>query len=167
MAIDNMSSGRRHQNIVVQVVKSFEKIDISLVELKKIVRTVCNRFGPSKVTVSITVVNDAQMQRINKQFLNRNRTSDCLSFDLSDGRHKLFELIVNGEMAVREAKLRGHSSKAELALYVTHSLLHNVGFDDSTKEKAKKMHKTEDEILQRLGYGAVYDKSAKSFAGAG
>ncbi len=65
-------------------------------------------------------------------------------------------------MAVREAVLRSHSSKAELALYVTHGLLHNVGFDDSTKEKAKKMHDAEDEILQQLGYGSVYKKSVES-----
>jgi ssRNA-specific RNase YbeY (16S rRNA maturation enzyme) len=39
--------------------------------------------------------------------------------------------------------------------------LHNIGFDDSTKEKAKKMHDTEDEILQQLGYGLVYNKSAR------
>ena len=67
-------------------------------------------------------------------------------------------MVVNGEMAVREAKLRGHSSEAELALYITHGLLHNLGFDDSTQSQARKMHDTEDEILQQLGYGLVYNK---------
>jgi len=163
-----MDSGRRHQNIVVQVVKNFENINVSLPELKKLVRTVCNRFpafSGSKVTVSIAIVDDAQIRKINKKFLNRNRTSDCLSFDLSDSQRprspKIFELVVSGERAVKEANLRGHSSKAELALYVTHGLLHNVGFDDSTKEKAKKMHDVEDQILQQLGYGAVYNKGVK------
>ena len=69
----------------------------------------------------------------------------------------MFELVVNGEMAVRQAKLRGHSGEAELALYVTHGLLHNLGFDDSTQNRAKKMHDTEDEILEQVGYGAVYN----------
>jgi probable rRNA maturation factor len=156
-----MGSGRGHQNIVVQVVKDFKNINISLPKLKKLVKAVCNRFGLSSVTVSIAIVDDAQIWKINKQFLNRNRTSDCLSFDLSDSPRKLFELIVNGEMAVREARSRSHSSEAELALYIIHGLLHNVGFDDSTKEKAKKMHNTEDEILQQLGYGSVYKDSFK------
>ncbi len=181
MAINNMGSGRRHRNIVVQVAKNFKNIDISLPKLKKLVRVICSRFpvpGGSKIMVSIAIVGDTQMRKINKQFLNRNRTSDCLSFDLSDGRPprlatarqqrgspRIFELVVNGEMAVREAGLRGHSSEAELALYVTHGLLHNVGFDDSTKEKAKKMHNAEDKILQRLGYGLVYNKSIRRFQG--
>ena len=72
---------------------------------------------------------------------------------------ELFELVVNGEMAVRQAKQRGHSGEAELALYVTHGLLHNLGFDDSTKKKAQKMHRAEDEILQQFGYGLVYNKN--------
>jgi probable rRNA maturation factor len=70
---------------------------------------------------------------------------------------KLLELIVNGEMAVRQANLRGHSSEAELALYITHGLLHHLGFDDSTESQARKMHDMEDEILQQLGYGLVYN----------
>ena len=65
-------------------------------------------------------------------------------------------------MAVRQANQRGHSSEAELALYITHGLLHNLGFDDSTKKQARKMHETEDKILQEFGYGIVYNKSIKS-----
>jgi rRNA maturation RNase YbeY len=70
-------------------------------------------------------------------------------------------VIVNGERAVKEAQLRNHSSEAELALYITHSLLHNLDFDDSTDEQARKMHKIEDEILQNLGYGLVYNNNIK------
>jgi probable rRNA maturation factor len=58
-------------------------------------------------------------------------------------------------MAAREANVRGHSGEAELALYITHGLLHNLGFDDSTKRQAAKMHRTEDEILQQFGYGHI------------
>ena len=162
-----MSSGRQHHNIVIHITKNFENIDISLSKLKKLVRAICKRFGLSRVTVGIAVVDDAQIRKVNKEFLNCNRTSDCLSFDLSDDREpqspKLFELVVNGEMAVREANLRGHSGEAELALYITHGLLHNLGFDDATGDQAKKMHQTEDEILQQLGYGLVYNKSIRQF----
>ncbi len=149
------------QDTVVQIAKKFEGIEICPVKLEKLVKGVCKRFGPSKATVSIAIVDDDEFREINKRFLNRRTTSDCLSFDLSEeeelGAAKLFELVVNGEMAVRQAKLRGHSGEAELALYVTHGLLHNLGFDDSTKEQGQKMHDTEDEILQQFGYGSVYN----------
>jgi len=148
-----MASLKKDQEIVVQIANNFAGIDAPPSKIKKLVQTVFDRFGLSKATVSIAIVDDAEIRKLNSRFLNRNSTTDCLSFDLSDTQGpqspKLFELIVNGEMAVRQANQRGHSSEAELALYITHALLHNLGFDDSTESKAKKMHDTEDNILQQ------------------
>jgi len=184
-----MSAEKQDQDIVVQITKNFKDIDVDLPKLKKLVKAICTRFKLSKATVSIAIVNDAEIRKVNKQFLNHNCPTDCLSFDLSDNERprlqnfadetrpqmqksafgksnidstKLFELVVNAEKAVKEASLRGHSSEAELALYITHSLLHNLGFDDSAPDQAKKMHDTEDEILQQLGYGLVYNKSIRA-----
>jgi probable rRNA maturation factor len=145
--------------VVVQIAKEFENIDVHLPRLEKLVRAICNRFKLSKATISIAIVGDAQIHKVNKQFLNHDSTTDCLSFDLSDDDTdvpKSFELVVNAEMAVKEANRRGHSSEAELALYITHGLLHNFGFDDSRQDQLQKMHDTEDEILQQQGYGLVY-----------
>jgi len=157
-----MASAKQDQEIVVQITKNFDSIKVCLLKVEKLVEAICNRFKLSKATVSIAIVGDAQIRKLNSRFLNQKSTTDCLSFDLSDDKGpqspKLFELIVNGEMAVREANLRGHSSEAELALYITHGLLHNFGFDDSTESQARKMHDLEDKILQQLGYGLVYNK---------
>lgn len=180
-----MAPSEKEQDITIQIAKHFDGVDIKVGKLKKLVKTVCSRFRLAKATVGIAIVNDAEIKRLNKQFLNCNTTTDCLSFDLTDkqgqvakrgsgerqkksvpgpGRTaaKIFELVINGERAAKEANLRGHSDKAELALYLVHGLLHNLGFDDSTEAKAKKMHETEDEILQELGYGLVYNKSTRA-----
>ena len=157
-----MASAKQDQNIVVQITKNFKNIDIRLPRLKKLVEVICNRFKLSKATISIAIVDDTQIRKVNKQFLNQDIPTDCLSFNLSENDTnsvKSFELVVNAEMAVRQANLRGHSSEAELALYITHGLLHNLGFDDSTQKKAEKMHNIEDEHLQQLGYGPVYNRA--------
>ena len=153
------------QDIVIQIAKNFKDIDVNLLKLKKLVKIICRRFAIDKkqntrYEISIAIVGDAEIRRVNKQFLHHNCSTDCLSFDLSDGcasLTKIFELVVNAEKAVKEAELRGHSSEAELALYITHGLLHNFGFDDSVLTEAEKMHGTEDEILQQLGYGLIYN----------
>jgi len=160
-----MASAKQDQEITVHIARNFKDINFRLPELRKLVKAICNRFKLSKAAVSIAIVDDAQIRKLNKQFLNSKSATDCLSFDLSDDEvpqsPKLFELIVNGEMAVKQANLRGHSSEAELALYITHGLLHNFGFDDSIPSKARKMHDTEDEILQQLGYGLVYNTNSR------
>ena len=160
-----MAPPKKDQEIVVQIANNFAGIDARPSRVKKLVKAVFVRFGLSEATVSIAIVDDAEIRKLNSRFLNRKSTTDCLSFDLSDTQRpqspKLFELIVNGEMALRQASLRGLSSRAELALYITHALLHNLGFDDSTESRAKKMHDMEDKILQQLGYGLVYNKNTK------
>jgi probable rRNA maturation factor len=157
-----MASAKQDQEITVHIARDFKNIEVRPPELKKLVKAICNRFKLSKATVSIAIADDTQIRKLNNQFLNSKSTTDCLSFDLSDDEvpqsPKLLELIVNGEMAVRQANLRGHSSEAELALYITHGLLHHLGFDDATESQTRKMHDMEDEILQQLGYGLVYNK---------
>jgi probable rRNA maturation factor len=163
-----MASSKQDQDTVIQITKDFKGVNISELKIKKLTKTLCERFAGRKPAgtkheISIAIVGDEVIKRFNRNFLNRKAVTDCLSFDLSDDEEgpKVFELIVNGEMAVRQAKQRGHSSEAELALYIAHGLLHNLGFDDLTAGNARKMHETEDEILQEFGYGPVYNKHAK------
>ena len=145
--------------ITVHIVRNFQDIELPLPRIKKLVKAICSRFKLSNATVGIAIVDNEQMRKVNAQFMNSKSTTDCLSFDLSEDKNrKLFELVVNGELAQKEANLRGHSSEAELALYITHGLLHNLGFDDSTRKQARKMHDNEDKILQQFGYGSVYNK---------
>ena len=170
-----MTSPKKDPVIAIQVRRNFAGVRITLPKLRRLAGAVCARFGnckhpEAKYEISIAIVDDAEITQLNTRFLGHRRTTDCLSFDLSepgrktqvgpaiaDLRARTFELIVNGEMAVRQAASRGHSAQAELALYIAHGLLHNFGFDDRTPALARKMHQAEDRILQELGYGLVYN----------
>ncbi|MFC1738129.1 rRNA maturation RNase YbeY [Planctomycetota bacterium] len=165
-----MNAEEDDHDIVVKLTRNFEGIEFSSEKLEELVKLVCTRFGPARETktayeVSIAVVDDEEIRKLNKSFGEIDSVTDCLSFDLSEADKdlpRLFEVVVNGEKAVREAENRGHSPEAELSLYVTHSLLHNLGFDDSGPDQAEKMHDTEDEILQELGFGLVYSKNKRA-----
>ena len=171
-----MAPSKQDQDIEIHITRKFRDINVSLAKLRKLIKAVCKRFESSENTnmetpsnryeISVAVVDDNEFQKINYEFLNRKSISDCLSFDLSDSgepdSRKTFELVINGQMALRQAALRGHSEEAELALYVTHALLHNFGFDDREPGIAGSMHEKEDEILRELGYGPVYNKLMSS-----
>ena len=164
-----MASSKQDQDVNIKIIKNFKNINIPPLKIKKLAKAVCYRFGrhepaDTRYEISIAIVDDNQIRELNREFLHSKVTTDCLSFDLSDDEKgtRIFDLIVNGEIAVRQANQRGHSGEAELALYITHGLLHNLGFDDATKNQARKMHETEDEILQEFGYGPVYNKNVKS-----
>jgi len=163
-----MASSKQEQDIVIRIIKNFKDVNTSPLKIKKLAKALCYRFGrnepiDTRYEISIAIVDDNEIRKLNREFLNSKAATDCLSFDLSGDEKglKIFDLVVNGEMAVRQANLLGHSSKAELALYITHGLLHNLGFDDSAQNQARKMHETEDEILQEFGYGIVYNKDTR------
>ena len=160
-----MGLDKQDKDIAVLIARHFRDIKYSIPKLKKLIKTIGVRFNLSDASVSIAIVDDDEITKLNKRFRNHDNTTDCISFNLSDDEHpadsngnytRVFELIVNGQMAVRQSEQRGHSPEAELALYVTHGMLHNLGFDDATESQAAKMHHTEDDILDQLGYGAVY-----------
>ena len=154
-----MKEKKEPKDIVVEITKDFEGVEVGLAKFEKLVHAVCDLFDLTKAVISIAIVGDAQISEVNAEFLNHEGSTDVISFDLSDCQAacKVFDLVVNGQMAIRQAQGRVHSSEAELALYVTHGLLHNFGFDDLQPEQAKKMHETEDEILQQQGFGLVYN----------
>ncbi len=129
--------------------------------LKRLVRTVCRQFGAANVRVTVAVTGNDTIRHLSRRFLNRGKVTDCLAFDLSDETGRWFDLVVNGQKAAIEATGRGHSPQAELALYVTHALLHTLGLDDRRSADAARMHRLEDKILSEHGFGPVYSAPRK------
>jgi len=127
-----------------------------LEKFKSLAESVCSRFSVQTATVSIAIVGDDAIAAINKQFLDHTGPTDVISFDLSDDV-KNFEIVVNADQAARQSAERAHDTESELALYITHGLLHNLGFDDQDQAESKKMHEMEDAILQDEGFGAIYE----------
>jgi probable rRNA maturation factor len=145
----------------IEITSQVDDAPVDFARLETLIRAVCDRFGLADASISVGIVDDARITELNERFLDHEGATDCLSFDLSDaddaGGPRVLDLIVNAEMATRQAAERGHSAGAELALYVTHALLHQLGFDDRTAEQARQMHRIEDEILQHAGFGLVYN----------
>lgn len=137
--------------------------DLDTARLRQLARKVCKRFHAVAARVAVSIVDDAQIKILHKQFFNTSKTTDVISFDLTDELEsvKHFDIIMNIEQARRQAQKRGHSTEAEISLYLVHGLLHQLGFDDLQPEQARRMHLEEDAILQDAGYGKVYDSTRK------
>jgi probable rRNA maturation factor len=154
-----MNAPEKH--LSVQFDPQVQNLKADLSKLEILVRAICEKFETHHATIHIAIVDDAGIIEVHHQFLQKDTTTDVISFDLSDEFEpgQTFQVLVNDEMANRQAAKRGHSPEAELALYITHGLLHNLGFDDLSSEDAKKMHETEDAMLQQLGFGIIYNQN--------
>jgi probable rRNA maturation factor len=102
--------------------------------------------------VSITIVDDASIRRVHRDFLQHDSATDVIAFDLEDGvdRSVAGEVIVSAEWAERVARESGESPRDELLFYVCHGLLHLCGWDDADPSARDRMHARQEEYLTRL-----------------
>lgn len=108
--------------------------------------------------VSIALVNDRVMADLHVQFMNIPGPTDVLTFPMDEISG---EVVICVPEARRRAKEHGTSVRDEVLLYAIHGMLHLCGMDDRTRRGFEKMHRMEDEILTKLGVGAVFHARAK------
>lgn len=96
--------------------------------------------------VSVLLTGEAEIAGLHGEFLDDPTATDVLSFPMDDG----VDVVVSVERARREAKARGHTIKAELALYLVHGLLHACGYDDGDDAHRARMRRAEQDVLQLL-----------------
>ena len=117
-----------------------------------------------EVDVYITLTNNEEIHKINKEYRDVDRPTDVLSFpmyerdeiaglknDTDDEIEKILgDIIVSIEKVRAQAEEYGHSFERELAYLVTHGMLHLLGYDHMIEEEKAVMRKREEEILETL-----------------
>jgi rRNA maturation RNase YbeY len=124
--------------------------------LNKIVERTLGAVGIKRAEISVAIVGDSEMKKLNNFYRRKNKTTDVLSFvyesKKNGGVHPLFgEIIISYPQAVRQAKEYEWSTKQEIKELLVHGLLHLAGFDHERGEReAKKMKKMEQVILEKF-----------------
>jgi probable rRNA maturation factor len=103
--------------------------------------------------VDLAVVDAEEIARLNRRWVGHRGETDVISFDLSDDEAAgalSCQLIVCGDVAVRQAGHRGLKKTHELMLYVVHGLLHLTGWDDRDVRAAARMHARQEELMAKF-----------------
>ena len=154
--IANSESELRHPRPFDIRHSTFDIRPTVVAKVRKAIRAVLRRHGVVRARISVALVNDAAMARLNRDHLGHNGPTDVLSFDLRNEASEKNtidgEIVMSVDMAVKQARQRGHAVEAELALYAVHGTLHLLGYDDRRKADAARMHAMEEEILSSLGW---------------
>ena len=142
----------------IEVTRQADPGDCDERRIREATELALRRHSCCKAQLSIALVDDAEIARLNAQFLGRTGPTDVLSFDLAEAHRQELDgqIVVSVETARRQAQQRGHSVEAESILYSLHGTLHQLGYDDAKAEDAERMHRVEDALLTELGFGAIY-----------
>ncbi|MEI6083911.1 MAG: rRNA maturation RNase YbeY [Verrucomicrobiota bacterium] len=98
-------------------------------------------------SLSIVLVGDVAMARMNLRYHATPGTTDILTFDYGEGQG---ELIICVDRAVAQARQFRSTPARELALYVVHGILHLRGYDDRTPAQQRSMRAAERRLLAQV-----------------
>ncbi|MDR3208582.1 MAG: apolipoprotein N-acyltransferase [Rickettsiales bacterium] len=97
--------------------------------------------------VSITLTNDAELQKLNKKYRRIDAPTNVLSFETGD-EELLGDVFISFDAVAREARCDGFAKHATHLL--VHGILHLQGFDHIDERDAKIMERKEVKILREM-----------------
>ncbi len=137
--------------IVIEIANEQAHLPLDRRLARRAVRSVLRQAGMRKARISVAVVDDETIARLNWQYLRHRGPADVLSFPLDQDDGLEGEVIVGAQVALRAAPHYGWPPHDELLLYVIHGMLHLVGHDDTTDALRKRMQECETAVLEKLG----------------
>ncbi len=123
----------------------------------------CMKEFPAEVSVSI--VSDKQIHRLNRKYRGIDSSTDVLSFplledgcptpddvDYDSGCIPLGDIVISIDHAIMQARDYGHSLRREIAFLCVHSVLHLLGYDHVTSDEDEQiMFDRQRDILETMG----------------
>jgi rRNA maturation RNase YbeY len=125
----------------------------------QVVRRVKGASFAKRCELSLVLTGDARVRKMNKAYRKKDKTTDVLAFPLREGRvlksglpgsGALGDVMISVPQTLRQAKAAGKKPKEEMALLLTHGILHLLGYDHATPAQEKRMFALQDKILRKL-----------------
>lgn len=125
------------------------------------IQLICERISeqvplPQNWILNIAFLPDVEIQALNKQYRDIDKTTDVLSFHYFDDFTETSDDEIAGEIILSESKIQTqaeehkHSLEDEFEILVIHSILHIIGFDHENDEDFEEMWKYEKILRNNL-----------------
>lgn len=107
--------------------------------------------------MSIILVDNNQIHKINLDYRNIDRPTDVISFAAIDSEvdrklsYELGDIYISIDKVYEQAKSYNHSVMREFAFLITHGTLHLLGYDHIEYDAEQVMFKKQEEVLSLLG----------------
>lgn len=114
--------------------------------------------GCPEAQLSILIVDDSLIQEINRDYLDKDRPTNVISFAMQEGEgggvqpDLLGDVVISAETAARDAGEANATFESELYFLLLHGILHLLGYDHErgTQAEAKRMEAREQEVFSLI-----------------
>jgi len=125
--------------------------------------------GLGDVELSVLVVDDAAMRKLNRSYRRQDRPTDVLAFAMAEGEQApatrpelLGDVVLSADTARRQARSRGVPLLDELTMLLAHGLLHLLGHDHQSKAAAREMTARALELVRAAAVPAAASTTTRS-----
>jgi probable rRNA maturation factor len=130
-------------------------LSVDLGRVRRSLKRLLKELGFKDSEVSLLLVDDDQIREINKDYLQRDRPTNVISFAMTEGAFGdvhpeiLGDIILSVETAARDAVAYDIDFMDEVEFLLIHGLLHLVGYNHENVEsrEVEKMKKMERELF--------------------
>lgn len=127
-------------------------------QIKKWARGTFKFLKIKNAAISVAVVDNKTIKKINKKYRNKNKPTDVLSFSEKDSsrfpcffKNFLGEVVMSFEKTVEDAKEDGAAAEQIFKKLLVHGILHLLGYDhEKSKTEEKKMLELQKRILVKI-----------------
>lgn len=105
-------------------------------------------FSASSLVLSYAFMNDADLHKLNIQFLKHDTFTDIITFDDTVGLDVEANIAISIDRIKANAQTYATTFHNELLRVMAHGLLHCLGFNDKNKADKKKMTQAENQCIQ-------------------
>ncbi len=142
----------------IQIENRQKKAKIKKLLLRKVAQRILSASGCPDAELSILIVNDEDIRVINRDYLQRDKPTNVISFAMQEGEgggiqpDLLGDIVISADTAARDAAEAGLSFESELFFLLLHGILHLLGYDHErgTEEEAKRMEARECELFELI-----------------
>jgi probable rRNA maturation factor len=139
----------------IQIENKQTKIKIQRRKIRSTVLKLLKIMDSANKEISISFVDDNTIKQLNNHYLQRDHSTNVLSFSLQEGEygninpHILGDIVISTETAQRDAIRGDLSLSEEIDFLIIHGLLHLLGFnhENTTKAQTTKMQMKERELF--------------------
>lgn len=130
----------------IAITQADKRFKVDSKRIISLVNRVLKDESASDRIIDIIYCRDRDIMPLNLRFKGKNRPTDVLAFDLTDGKY-LGEIYVNLEIARRQAIENKVSYIEEVNRLTIHGVLHLLGYRDNTPANKSKMWSRQESYL--------------------
>jgi probable rRNA maturation factor len=130
---------------------------LDLRKIRKVAQRILTELGLPDAELSLLLVNDVQIQALNRRYLRLDKPTNVLAFPMREGEfsalhpHLLGDLVISVETARRQMKRFGLDEMKMVTLLMIHGILHLLGYEhEGSKKEAREMAIQQKELFHMI-----------------